>query len=209
MTGRSGSVVRGYLVLLALFGLAFGSVLLWTTLQSTAREHTRSQAHASGNMPSPRRSPDTAARAPGDGTTVGQAVQTRDDDVGRSPDDSAEGSQDGSPDVPPEMTPELLADSAATDGMTNSSASANTLAVSADTLADTLRALTQTVSADPDAQRRARAITELTDLAHALVAHGQEIGIVRDTLRLAAADDDENVAERAKDAYDDLMQRLD
>jgi hypothetical protein len=70
---------------------------------------------------------------------------------------------------------------------------------------ESIRTLADILTTDPDTHHRIRAITELSTLA----AQGHEISTVRDTLRLASADDDADVAERAKDAYDDLIQTLD
>jgi hypothetical protein len=70
---------------------------------------------------------------------------------------------------------------------------------------ETLQALAITATSDGDPTTRRSAIAALTDLARS----GHEVNAVRDTLRLAAADEDATVAERAKEAYDELIRTED
>jgi hypothetical protein len=69
----------------------------------------------------------------------------------------------------------------------------------------TLQTLALTATTEGDSTARHSAIAALSDLARS----GYEVSAVRDTLRLAAADDDASVAERAKEAYDELIRNED
>ena len=68
---------------------------------------------------------------------------------------------------------------------------------------DQLSTLTQTLLDDTDAYHRVAALNALSSLAD----QGYEINTIRDSLRLAAADDNPDVADRARDAYDHLIQQ--
>ncbi len=68
---------------------------------------------------------------------------------------------------------------------------------------ESIRALTYALGSDEEPANRLLAVASL----NALAREGYEVGAVRDALRLAAADTDENVAGHAKDAYDELMRK--
>jgi hypothetical protein len=68
-----------------------------------------------------------------------------------------------------------------------------------------LRELAQTLQLDPSVDNRVNAVAQLRTLAH----QGYEPSLVRNSLRLAAADENTAVADRAQDAYDELIQRED
>lgn len=200
MKWRVGPVARNWLVLVALFSVAFGGVLFYVSSARRAMRATPTSSGAQAPAPKSKLAPANAATWP---TARPEVDEAEHEHVLRAA-------------TPADIAPEDAVTLASTDARrsaiddsapANEPATPNDSGTHLETLAaaETIRALAQTLAADADTPNRVRAITELSDLA----ARGFEIPIVRETLRLASADDDADIAERAKDAYDDLIQRLD
>jgi len=210
MKWRMGPVARNRLVLLALFGLAFGSVLVYVNVARGLRVDTQGTSDAlrpAHRKPKLAGSATTTAVAPQ--TSAGSAIAST----------ATQQSLDGSSSAPTDPLPSSMDSDADLDARTDSAHvelhsssdefepadTAPSFNASPETVRTLVETVAETLTTDPDTHRRVRAITELSDLA----ARGYEVSAVRDTLRLASADDDADVAERARDAYDDLVQRLD
>jgi hypothetical protein len=196
MKWRAGIAVRDGLMLLAWGALGFGGVVFWKGAQ-TSRPEKPNLAH--GVDAAERKGPTevfagASVRKAANGHAAARFVAAV---------DSTANAVRSAP----------AADLTATDnpgGIEDATLTADgTSTASPDPSPDSIRTLAETLTTDPDNHHRVRAITELGTLIAQGAAQGQEVSTVRDTLRLASADDDADVAERAKDAYDDLIQTLD
>jgi hypothetical protein len=191
MKWRVGPAVRDWLVLLAWSALGFGGVVFWEGVQTSSPEKPNlarglwTNANEPAARASQARRATREAHAGSPGTTAQSPAPTALADARAS--HTADLTSGDHPPARDDAT--LTADAPA----------------SPDPSPESIRTLAETLTTDPDTHHRIRAITELRSLAE----QGHEVSTVRDTLRLASADDDADVAERAKDAYDDLIQTLD
>jgi hypothetical protein len=193
---RFGLVSRNSLILILLFALAFGGVLFYVNASSHAQDPGPYAGQHGGAQP--------AALAQDIEPPHGGSPATGPTE----PEPPASADSQAEPAPAPPLTDKQAQD---LQRWSNEAVSAHVPEARGNAIRElaamktreSIQALAYALSSDEEAENRLLAVASL----NALARDGYEVGPIRDTLRLAAADADENVADHAKEAYDELMRR--
>lgn len=190
---RFGLVSRNNVILITLFALAFGGVMFYVNASSRAQD----VAQIPAAVPTPEVEPPHHGAVPATGPSELQQppATAAAESAPPAPVDAALSEQD-------QQNLTRLSNQVVSAHVPEAREKAIRELASVKNQ-ESIRALAYALSSDEEATNRIAAVSSLNSLA----LQGYEIGAIRDALRLAAADQNQDVAERAKDAYDDLTRK--